>query len=160
MHCGDQRLAGMCLGWGLCKSRRLMSGRSQGTTLSASDLHNARATILNPLYHMKYKIIKKIRQNTTWTKVVILGINLTPSQYNALAPAIVYVSNGVTIRGVTIATQRTLLQAHVKGTEIVLKSTVWRSNLSIFLYVQGPMHGCLINNVNWTLRGVITTTAL
>ena len=35
--------------------------RSQGTDLSASDLHNARATILNLFYNMEYKIIKKIR---------------------------------------------------------------------------------------------------
>ena len=66
------------------------------TTLSASDLHNARATILNPFYNMEYEIIKKIRQNTTWIEADILGINLTPNRYNALAPAIVYVSNDVT----------------------------------------------------------------
>ena len=71
--------------------------RSQGTTLSASDLHNARATILNPFYNMEHKIIKKIRQNMTWIEEDILGINLTPNRYNALVPAIVYVSNDVTI---------------------------------------------------------------
>ena len=38
-----------------CTSRRRVQGRSQGTTLSASDLHNARATILNPFYNMEYK---------------------------------------------------------------------------------------------------------
>ena len=74
-----------------------VQGRSQGTTLSASDLHNARATILNPFYNMEYEIFKKIRQNTTWIDADILGINLTPNRYNALAPAIVYVSNDVTI---------------------------------------------------------------
>ena len=48
MHCGDQRHLGLCLGYvpalayGSCR----VSG--QGTTLRASDLHNARATILNP----------------------------------------------------------------------------------------------------------------
>ena len=46
------------------ETRRRVQGRSQGTTLSASDLHNARATILNPFYNMEYKIIEKIRQNT------------------------------------------------------------------------------------------------
>ena len=46
---------------------------------------------------MEYKIIKKIRQNTTWIEADILGINLTPNRSNALAPAIVYVSNDVTI---------------------------------------------------------------
>ena len=45
---------------------------------------------------------------------------------------------------VTIATQRTLLRAHVNGTEIVLKSTDRRSNISLFLYVQGLIHGSLI----------------
>ena len=69
--------------------------RSQGTTLSASDLHNARATILNPFYNMEYKIIKKTRQNMTWIEADIPGINLTTNRYNALVPAIVYVSNDV-----------------------------------------------------------------
>ena len=62
---------------------RLVQGRSQGTTLSASDLHNARATILNPFYNMEYKIIKKIRQNTAWIEADILGKNLTPNRCNA-----------------------------------------------------------------------------
>ena len=35
---------------------------------------------------MEYKIIKKIRQNTTWTDADSLGMNLTPNRYNALAP--------------------------------------------------------------------------
>ena len=71
--------------------------RSQGSTLSASDLHNAWATIFHPFYNMEYKMIKKIRQNTMWIEADILGINLTPNRYNTLAPAIVYVSNDVTI---------------------------------------------------------------
>ena len=97
MHCGDQRHAGLCLGRRPCTSRRRVQGRSQGTTLSASDLHNARATILNPFYDMEYKIIKKIRQNTAWIEADILGKNLTPNWCNALASAIVYVRNDVTI---------------------------------------------------------------
>ena len=71
--------------------------RAVGTTLSASDLHNARATILNPFYNMEYKMIKKIRQNTAWIEADSLGKNLTPNWYNALAPGIVYVSNDVSI---------------------------------------------------------------
>ena len=78
-------------------SRRRVQGRSQGTTLSASDLHNAWATILNPFYNMEYQIMKKIRQNMTWIEADILGINLTPNLYNAPAQAIVNVSNDVTI---------------------------------------------------------------
>ena len=54
---------------------RLVQGRSQGTTLSASDLHNARATIRNPFYNMEYKVIKKIRQNKTWIKIDIPFVN-------------------------------------------------------------------------------------
>ena len=38
-------------------ARAVGEGHSQGTTLSASHLHNARATILNPFYNMEYKII-------------------------------------------------------------------------------------------------------
>ena len=76
---------------------RAVQGPSQGTTLSASDLHNARAIILNPFYNMVYEIIKTIRQNMTWIEWDILGMNLTPNRYNVLVPAIVYVSNDVTI---------------------------------------------------------------
>ena len=43
------------------------------------------------------RLIKKIRQNTAWIEADILGINLTPNRYNALAPTIVYVSNDITI---------------------------------------------------------------
>ena len=88
-----------CDGWPMYNVTWYLSCRvsDQGTTLRASDLHNARATILNPFYNMEYKIIKKIRQNTTWIEADILGINLTPNRYNALAPAIVYVNNDVTI---------------------------------------------------------------
>ena len=146
MHCRDQRHAGLCLGRRPCTSRRRVQGRSQGTPISASGLHNARATILNPFYNMKYKIIKKIRQNTAWIEADILGKNLTPNRCNALAPAIVYVSkwrhNPIQHRDVTIATQRTLLRAHVNTTEIVLKSTDRRSNIYLFLHVQGLIHGC------------------
>ena len=59
MHCGDQRHAGLYLGRSPCTSRRWVQGRSQGTTLSASDLHNARATILNPFYNMVFVNINK-----------------------------------------------------------------------------------------------------
>ena len=104
--CGDQRHAGSCLGRRPCTSRRRVQGCSQGTTLSASDLHNARATILNPFYNMECKIIKKIRQNTTWIKADILGINLTPNQYNAHSPQ-------------PLSTSAMMSQSH---------STLWRHN--------------------------------
>ena len=147
MHCGDQRHAGLCLGRRPCTSRRRVQGHSQGTTLSASDLHNARATILNPFYNMEYKIIKKIRQNTAWIEADILAKNLTPNRCNArVRPSHClrqqWRHNPNQLRDVTIATQRTLLRARANTTKIVLKSPDRRSNMSLFLYVQGLIHGC------------------
>ena len=108
MHRGDKRHTELCLGRRPCTSRKRVKGRSQDTTLSASDLHNVRATILNPFYNMEYKIIKKIRQNTTLILADNLGICLTPNWYNALAPAIAYVSNDVINRKIfgNMLTQR------------------------------------------------------
>ena len=50
-------------------------------------------------------MIKKIRQNMTWIEADILGINLTPNRYHTLAPAIVYVSNDVTIQFNSVMSQ-------------------------------------------------------
>ena len=61
------------------------------------DLHYARATILNPFYNMEYKIIKKMRQYKAWIEADIPCINFTSNRYEALNPASVYVSYGVTI---------------------------------------------------------------
>ena len=46
---------------------------------------------------MEYKIIQKIRQSMMCIEADIVGTNLTPNRYNALFPAIVYVSDDVTI---------------------------------------------------------------
>ena len=139
-----------------CTSRRRVQGRSQGTTLSASDLHNARATILNPFYNMEYKIIKKIRQNTTWIEADIhrhtshsQSVQCTRTSHCLRQQ---WRHNTIQLRDVTIATQRTLLRAHVNGTDVVLKSTNRRSNLSLFLYLQGLMHGCLIVFISRVIR--------
>ena len=146
MHCGDQRHAGLCLGRRPCTSRRRVQGRSQGTTLSASDLHNARETILNPFYNMDYKIIKKIRQNTAWIEADILAKKSHSQSVQCTRPSHClrrqWRHNPIQLRDVTIATQRTLLRAHVNTTKIVLKSPDRRSNMSLFLYVQGLIHGC------------------
>ena len=48
MHCGDQRHLGLCLGYAPALAYGSCRVSDQGTTLRASDLHNARATILNP----------------------------------------------------------------------------------------------------------------
>ena len=60
--------------------------------------------------------------------------------------------NPIQFRDVTIATQRTLLWAHANGTDIVLKSTDRRSNISLFLYVHGLIHGCLIVFISRVIR--------
>ena len=60
--------------------------------------------------------------------------------------------NHIQLCDVTTATQRMLLWAHVNGTEIILKSTDRRSNLSLFLYVQGLIHGCLIMFISRVIR--------
>ena len=57
---------------------RRVQGRSQSTTLSAPDLHNAQATILISFYNMDHEIIKKIKQNKTWIEAGIPWINLNP----------------------------------------------------------------------------------
>ena len=48
VHCGDQRHLGLCLGYVPALAYCSCRVSDQGTTLRASDLHNARATILNP----------------------------------------------------------------------------------------------------------------
>ena len=46
----------------------------------------------------------------------------------------------------------TLLRAHVNGTDIVLKSTDRRLNISYFLHVQGQNHGCLTVFISKVIR--------
>ena len=48
MHCGDQRHLGLRIGYVPALAYGSCRVSDQGTTLRASDLHNARATILNP----------------------------------------------------------------------------------------------------------------
>ena len=148
MHCGDQWHAGLCFGRRPCMCHRRGQGRCQGTTLSASDLHNARATILNSFYDIEYEISKKIRQNTTWIEAYILGITLNPSQCLRQQ----WRHNPIHLCDVTVATQRMLLRRHVNGTEIVLKSTDRGSNFSLFLYVQGLILRCLIVFISRVIR--------
>ena len=130
-----------------------VQGGSQGTTLSASDLHNARATILDPFYNMEYKIITKIRQNTAWIEADILGTNLTPNRYNALAPAIVYVSDDVTIPFNSVTPQqqhkeptasarewdRNHFEIYGSALELISISLCTRANTSVFdsVYIKG-----------------------
>ena len=47
MHCGDERHFGLCLGYVPAPAYGSCRISDQGTTLRASDLHNAWATILN-----------------------------------------------------------------------------------------------------------------
>ena len=69
MHCGYQRHLGLCIGYVPALAYSLCRVSDQGTTLRASDLHNARATILNPfndwLSQVKSSQIKFIAIPTT-----------------------------------------------------------------------------------------------
>ena len=87
MHCGDQRHAGLCLGRSPCTSRRRVQGRSQGTTLSASDLHNAGATILNPFYNMVLVYINKKRKKTREKCNAVTSHEWPPPPKNGFHPA-------------------------------------------------------------------------
>ena len=58
----------------------------------------------------------------------------------------------IQIHDVTIATQRMLLREQVNGIEIILKSTDRRLNLSLFVYVQGLIHGCVIVFISRVIR--------
>ena len=62
--------------------------------------------------------------------------------------------NPIQLCDVTIATQRTLLRAHVNTTEIVLKSTDRRSNMFLFLNVQGLIRGCSIVFISRVIRWI------
>ena len=135
-----------------------MQGHSQGTTLSASDLHNVRANILNPFYNMEHKIIINITYKTKYAvnrsghsrhKSHSQSVQCTRPSHCLRQQ---WRHNPIQLRDVTIATQRTLLRAHVNGTEIGLKSTGRRSNSSLFLYAQGLIHGCLIMFISRIIR--------
>ena len=82
---------------------------------------------------MEYKIIKKIRQNTTWIEVDILGIDLTLSRYNALAPAIVYVSNDVIIPFNSVTSQQQHKERYCEHTWMGPKS-FWNLRIGARIY--------------------------
>ena len=86
VYCGDHSHVWLCLGIRtLCTSRKRVHWRSQGTTLSASYLYNAGATILNPFHDMGYRKIKEITQKKMWIGADIACINLT---YNIVCSAL------------------------------------------------------------------------
>ena len=60
MHCGDQRHLGLCLGYVPALAYGSCRVSDQGTTLRASDLHNARATILNPFIKCQDQIFNPV----------------------------------------------------------------------------------------------------
>ena len=86
----------LCFGWRPCTSRWRVQGRSLGTTLSASDLHNARATIRNPFCDMNCKKVRK-QLKKGWIQEDIPYVDFTPNCCNEIAPAIVYLNNDVTM---------------------------------------------------------------
>ena len=66
MHCGDQRHLGLCLGYVPALAYGSCRVSDQGTTLRASDLHNARATILNPFNRAHYDVIVMHTSRSYW----------------------------------------------------------------------------------------------
>ena len=125
MHCGDQRHA----------------------TLSASDLRNARTTIRIPFYNMEYKIIKKRRQNDTQ---FLLPIGIRHSLQPLSTSPVMSQSQSTTWRH--NSNTKTLLRVHVNVTEIVLKSTDRRSNITVFLHVRGLNHRCMTMFISRVIR--------
>ena len=77
VHCGDQRHLGLCLGYVPALAYGSCRVSDQGTTLRASDLHNARSTILNPFisiclwYHVKHWRLNIIDKPISMTTIVI-----------------------------------------------------------------------------------------
>ena len=127
MHYGDQRHAGLCFGWRTCTNRRREQGRSQRITRNASDLHNARATILNLFYNM----IKKICQNNTLTEAAIPCKNLTPNLHKAIVQP--------------LSTSAMTWQSH-------WNLWIGASNTTLFRHVQGLNHGCLTALISRIIR--------
>ena len=86
---------------GPCTSRMREQGHSQNTTLSASDLNNIRAAILNPFYNIEYKIIKKIWQDKTWIEADIPCIISLPI-------CVMHLSQSLSTSAMTSQSQSTL----------------------------------------------------
>ena len=133
MHCGDQRYAGLYFGQRL----RLVPRRSQGTVLSASDVHNAQTIIFDTLYNMEYKMTKKTCQNKTWIEAAFSCINVTLNRYNALAPAFVYVSNDVTAPLNSITSQSLQQNLTVSSSQIWIElvQQEYVADISIYLWL-------------------------
>ena len=147
MHCGDQRQTALWLGRRLSTRHNRVQGRSQGTTLSASDLHNARANILNSFYNMEYKVIKKIWQNKVWIEAGIPCINISPIRHNAFALVIVYFNNDVIIpfnfmtwQINTKATQRTLFTARARMRPNLFEISGSAARTYLLFDIQGLNH--------------------
>ena len=89
-----------------CTSSRWVQGRSQGTALCVSDLHNARKIIPNLFHHIDLQIIKQMRPNNTKIEADILCINLTPNPYKhslrSLSISVMTSQSQVTLHGAFI----------------------------------------------------------
>ena len=64
----------------------------------------------------------------------ILGINLTPNRHNALAPAIVYVSNDVTIPSNSVTSQWQHKEGYCECTWMGPKS-FWNLRIGTWIYL-------------------------
>ena len=97
-------------------------------------------------------MIMKITQNKTSLEVDIPCIYLTPNRYKALAPAIVYVSNDITIpvnsmmsQMNTIATKNLIASVcEWDQNHFEIYGSALKHNYNVFLYVQGLNHSVYI----------------
>ena len=77
MHCGDQRHFGLCLGYVPALAYGSCRVSDQGTTLRASDLHNAWATIFNPFNKTQCEIfLSWIRAMSSFCRGVVLLLDI------------------------------------------------------------------------------------
>ena len=99
MHCGDQRHLGLCLGYVPTLAYGSCRVSDQGTTLRASDLHNARATILNPFnivrrwryFSLHHILLIRVKMVITNCPSVRTGGNMIYSEHWQLCDRIMWI---------------------------------------------------------------------
>ena len=120
------------------------------TLISASDLHNARVTVLNSFCNMEYRIINTIKQNKPWIEAHMPCINFNPNRYNALAQTIVYVSNDVTISCNAVTSQKnTMLRLSHWCLAVVISKFITNNWCGVSYY--GRYEKMKVCSVNWNV---------
>ena len=79
-------------------------------------------------------MIKTIGQNKTWIEENIPCINVTPNQYSALVPAMVYISSYITISFNSMMSQLQQKEPYFNHTRMGPKS-LWNLQISGWTYL-------------------------